>query len=88
MQFRFIRYEFTECPAGWFYLDHSCYFIHGQKLAFVDAKAKCESFDSKLFEPMSEEQNEAIFNIMLSKYGEDTEYYVGIGIEDAYDGGR
>ena len=77
-----------ECPPGWFSLDQSCYFIHGQKLAFDEAKAKCQSLEAKLFEPMSEEENEAIFNIMLSKYGEDTEYYVGISIQDAHDGGR
>ena len=37
---------------------------------------------------MSEEQNEDIFNIMLSMLGEDTEYYVGISIDDATDSGR
>jgi len=36
---------------------------------------------------MSEEQNEDIFNIMLSMLGEDTEYYVGISIDDATDSG-
>ena len=79
---------FIECPAGWFYHDQSCYFVHGEKLPFDEAKAKCESLSSKLFEPMSEGQNKAIFDIMLAKYGEDTEYYVGISIQDAQDGGR
>ena len=44
--------------------------------------------DSKLFEPMSEEHNVDIFNIMLAMLGEDTEYYVGISIDDATDNGR
>ena len=76
------------CPPGWFYYKESCYFVHGAKLPFAEAKAKCQSLDSKLFEPMSEEQNEDIFNIMLSMLGEDTEYYVGISIDDATDSGR
>ena len=37
---------------------------------------------------MSEEHNVDIFNIMLAMLGEDTEYYVGISIDDATDNGR
>ena len=37
---------------------------------------------------MSEEHNVDIFNIMLAMLGEDTEYYVGISVDDATDSGR
>ena len=76
----------TMCPKGWFYYKGTeandkgaCYKVSAAKKNFADAKAACDAeTDSKLFEPRTEAENTAIFNIMHNMFGEETEYFVGI----------
>ena len=76
--------ECSVCPTGWFYYKGdqvgdkgACYKISGVKKTFEEAKAAClaeTDAKSKLFEPKSEAENQAIFNIMKNMFGMETEY--------------
>jgi len=58
--------------------------VSGVKKTFLDAVAACgaeTAAPAKLFEPTSEAQNEAIFNIMKGIFGDETEYFVGIKLD-------
>jgi len=80
--------ECSVCPNGWFYYKGdqvgdkgACYKVSGVKKTFEEAKAAClaeTDAKSKLFEPKSEAENQAIFNIMKNMFGMETEYFVGI----------
>ena len=77
------------CPTGWFYYEGACYKVSGAKKTFDNAKAACtaEATPSKLFEPKSEAENQAIFDIMKEIFGADTEYFVGIVFDATTDTG-
>ena len=77
-------YLFLVCPDGWFTHDGACFKVSGVKKTFLDAVAACgaeTAAPAKLFEPTSEAQNEAIFNIMKGIFGDETEYFVGIKLD-------
>ena len=79
-----IQYHFLACPSGWFYHDGACFKVSGVKKTFLDAVAACgaeTAAPAKLFEPTSEAQNEAIFDIMKNIFGDETEYFVGIKLD-------
>ena len=72
------------CPEGWFYHQNTCYKIFGIQKTFEEAVETCQSetlIDAKLFEPTSEAQNKAIFDVVYSIYGEYSQYFVGIKID-------
>ena len=78
------------CPTGWFFYEGTCYKISGVKKTFENAKAAClaeTAAASKLFEPRSEAENQAIFDIMKEIFGADTEYFVGIVFDASTDTG-
>ena len=69
------------CPTGWFFYEGACYKISGVKKTFEEAKTAClaeTAAASKLFEPRSDAENQAIFDIMKNMFGDETEYFVGI----------
>ena len=81
-QFFDVNFVLIECPTGWFHYDGDCFLVHAAPKNFDDAVAACSAFtDAKLFEPTSETQNIAIYDVVNAMFGDETEYFVGIKLD-------
>ena len=68
------------CEKGpkWATLGGKNYLIVQQSVSFATAKTECENQGAKLFEPMDQETNDAVFNLLQTgnKIFKQTEQYL------------
>ena len=54
------------CLAGWSLKGDQCYWVSKETLSFEEAKSSCEDKKATLFEPMSEEENKQVHDLVAS----------------------
>ncbi|XP_048772005.1 collectin-11-like [Ostrea edulis] len=66
-----------QCTHGWIRQNSKCYFLSNTKETYVGASAFCHAFDSKLAEPITQDEVTFLSKTVADR-GNHTSFYIGV----------